>query len=201
MPDKWRKAEVSSAVAITLFTLVLTVISIKQWCVATTAANAAKKSADAAFAGIRAWVIIQDWQVPEPDKVNAGIGEIVQNVGKTPALNLRINEDSFIWETGTPIPSYNRCPTSPVVAIGNAFPAGPQQPIPPRPLASPYDTRTIAKLRAHTAGLVLHGCLTYRTVGQRKTSQIGLTMFCPIFYTTADKDDTIGCAPDSYRVE
>ncbi len=154
----------------------------------------AKDAANAEIADTRAWMAVVDWKVPDPQHVNEGIGKEIQNVGKTPALDLEIKEESVFWKIGTPIPIFTKCPDTERWIAGNTSQAGDApRVIHATPLATKYTNAQIAEFQ-RTAGLILHGCLRYKNVVVADDVALpGLTEFCSIFYATPNKDQAIGC--------
>jgi hypothetical protein len=158
-------------------------------------AGAAKESADATIASERAWLDIVDWRVPSAEQVNKGIGKQIENVGKTPALQPELMEETFFLSTkDSPRPQLTECRNFPSVkkyAIGRIIEAGVPHEVSARKFDRPYSRAEIARFKRHLSGLILHGCITYNLVGS--SSKPGVTEFCSIFYLESDIDQTRSC--------
>jgi hypothetical protein len=162
--------------------------------VATRAAHAAKESADAAIAAERAWLVV-DWQVPRAEEVNKGIGKQIENVGRTPAINPELMEETFFLPTAdSSIPHLTECrdfPTDKQYSIGRITEADSQYEVLAQKLDRKYSRDEIAMFKRHLSGLILHGCLTYNVVGS--SGKVGITEFCAILYLESDTNQTRSC--------
>jgi hypothetical protein len=164
--------------------------------VATLSALASEESANAATAGVRAWIDVADWRVPPPGQVNDGIGKLIENVGKTVALNPAIMEESFfLSDKNSSIPPLTNCddfPLSQRKSIGSVTePDSQKHEIPPQKLDHPFTSDQIVSLSRHVGAAILHGCITYKLVGTSK--KVGVTEFCSVFYLNADSKQTQTC--------
>lgn len=136
------------------------------WRTSLQATNAAKASADAAAASVRAWLVLTDIDTDEGSDPKTPEGDIhFINVGKTPATNIL----GYV-EFRVPIPGPNfnpvwsKCPSyvarrDPVLAT-NATSA-----IRISPPSSDQLTRDeITRLDSGKMDLFIHGCITYHDI-------------------------------------
>jgi hypothetical protein len=163
--------------------------------IAVLSAEAAKQSSDAAMASVRAWLSVADWVVPPPERINEGIGKLIENVGKTSALNPEMTEEYFFLPNkDSPIPPLTDCqdfPSSKRIAIGSV--AGPSSPrsIPAREIARSFSNGQIISLSHHLGRVILHGCVMYKLVGSAE--KVGVTEFCSVFYINRNSNMTETC--------
>lgn len=160
------------------------------------AAEAAKESADAAVASVRAWVAVVNWTpVPPPEMVNGGIGIKILNVGKTSGLSVQVREEALFLAPGEKEPTFTKCPSSEPFPVGNTIEPEDKlsPPIPPLPLSTRLDSKQIGAL-GRGSRLILHGCITYKNVIAPSNEPVaGLTEFCSVFYGYPDRNLTKGC--------
>src|SRR5215469_3768135 len=185
------------ALVTTLAIIALFLVSGYQGCELRKESIATKQSADVSVATVRAWVAVVDWIVPEPRSLGrGGLGMMIENVGKTPALNLTISQEGKLWRVGQSLPVLKSCAELPIpTAIGNVLQAGGRPVRVSEPLVlTDIDAGQLSKLGDQTIGLVLHGCITYENVLNAAGRALpGQTEYCTIFYTQQNKNLTIGC--------
>jgi hypothetical protein len=126
---------------------------------------------NAAIAAERAWLDIVDWRVPSAEQVNKGIGEQIENVGKTPALQPELMEETFFLRTkDSPMPHLTECrdfPADTKYSIERITEADMPHEVLARKFDRMYSRAEIALFKRHLSGLILHGCVTYNYIQPR----------------------------------
>jgi hypothetical protein len=190
MNDRWRGLEVGFAGIVALFTIVLAIVSYWQWTVATDTANAAKENADAAIAGVRAWLAVIDFDVPDLKDINTVEFKIkVKNVGKTPSTGVTITNDFVYRHEDELATEMGRCPSLMPRTFGSM--GADQSYAYPVAVNGSYDGSPIAALAGHKARLFIHRCLQYGII---PGNRFGNTEFCSELYITDNKTLTRPCS-------
>jgi hypothetical protein len=145
-----------------------------QWCqmrsatrATKTAADAARKSADAEVATVRAWLAVSDQQFvyidPAPGKVFSPMfGLKINNVGKTIGRQLKTSEE-FVFDDSAQLRHFPQCPTthkSEIQFIKVGETQWWSEPI--KTIGKGQFARVVK--RQGNASIYAHGCIEYRDV-------------------------------------
>ena len=159
-----------------------TTIAALQWCDMRTAALAAKESADAAVASVRAWIVVTKYDPPRVQAMklfNMPFAVEFENAGKTPATDISDGIEFVFVPKDRPAPKFKGCPKNEdtpemLIRAGQPFSINPE--IKPHLSADQKESLT----NGNAGGsLFIHGCLHYHDVLTRKQR---VTEFCGFYF-------------------